>query len=192
MDLNKLRTAVFEKTGIRIDTNDPVFALVALNEAVLAECVEQQVRIANDATEKLAQQTSQLLEAGERNRKLLVQLSGTANTAGPNNMPAALLENPEVTETSRTGGPSSMQMIVGAASVAILTSALTLTGLWIARDRSLPAQSQLAHKPAVPAPAPALTPEQLVLIRDGERFARMWSRLDEATQLKIQGLIDQP
>ena len=37
MDQLKLRTLVFEKTGVRIDVDDPVFALVALNEAVLAE-----------------------------------------------------------------------------------------------------------------------------------------------------------
>jgi len=39
MEPHKLRTHVFDKTGIRIDVDDPVFALVALNEAVLAETV---------------------------------------------------------------------------------------------------------------------------------------------------------
>lgn len=37
MDLHKLQTAVFEKTGIRLDHKDPVFALVALNEVVVAD-----------------------------------------------------------------------------------------------------------------------------------------------------------
>lgn len=32
MDQQKLRTLVFEKTGVKIDVDDPVFALVALNE----------------------------------------------------------------------------------------------------------------------------------------------------------------
>ena len=43
MDQQKLRTLVFEKTGVRIDVDDPVFALVALNEAVLEEAVERHV-----------------------------------------------------------------------------------------------------------------------------------------------------
>jgi hypothetical protein len=37
MDLHKLQTAVFEKTGIRLDHKDPVFALVALNEVVVTD-----------------------------------------------------------------------------------------------------------------------------------------------------------
>jgi hypothetical protein len=43
MDQHKLRTLVFEKTGVRIDVDDPVFALVALNEAVLEEAVERHI-----------------------------------------------------------------------------------------------------------------------------------------------------
>jgi hypothetical protein len=54
MDQQKLRTLVFEKTGVRIDVDDPVFALVALNEAVLAEAVERHVALLDDATRKLA------------------------------------------------------------------------------------------------------------------------------------------
>ena len=43
MDQHKLRSHVFDKTGIKIDVDDPIFALVALNEAVLAETVERQL-----------------------------------------------------------------------------------------------------------------------------------------------------
>jgi hypothetical protein len=53
MDQQKLRTLVFEKTGVRIDVDDPVFALVALNEAVLAEAVERHVALLDDATRRL-------------------------------------------------------------------------------------------------------------------------------------------
>jgi hypothetical protein len=56
MDQQKLRTLVFEKTGVRIDVDDPVFALVALNEAVLAEAVERHVALLDDATRELAGQ----------------------------------------------------------------------------------------------------------------------------------------
>ena len=64
MDQQKLRTLVFEKTGVRIDIDDPIFALVALNEAVLAEAVERHVALLDDATADLADQAEALLAAG--------------------------------------------------------------------------------------------------------------------------------
>lgn len=56
VDQHKLRSHVFERTGIKIDTDDPIFALVALNEAVLAETVERQLAVLNAATDALAAQ----------------------------------------------------------------------------------------------------------------------------------------
>jgi ribosomal protein L12E/L44/L45/RPP1/RPP2 len=41
MDTQKLRSQVFEKTGVKIDLDDPVFAVVALNELVLEEAIER-------------------------------------------------------------------------------------------------------------------------------------------------------
>jgi hypothetical protein len=60
MDQHKLRTLVFEKTGVRIDVDDPVFALVALNEAVLAEAVERHVGLLREASAELAAQVATL------------------------------------------------------------------------------------------------------------------------------------
>ncbi|MFC0134549.1 hypothetical protein CR105_23135 [Massilia eurypsychrophila] len=37
MDIQRLQNQVFERTGIRIDAVDPVFTVVALNEAVFEE-----------------------------------------------------------------------------------------------------------------------------------------------------------
>ncbi|MFP5392933.1 MAG: hypothetical protein ACLGI6_15530 [Gammaproteobacteria bacterium] len=54
MDQHKLRTLVFEKTGVKIDVDDPVFALVALNEAVLEEAVERHVARIDAASAQLA------------------------------------------------------------------------------------------------------------------------------------------
>lgn len=54
MDQQKLRSLVFEKTGVKIDVDDPVFAVVALNEAVLAEAVERHVAIIDRASEAMA------------------------------------------------------------------------------------------------------------------------------------------
>jgi hypothetical protein len=60
MDQQKLRTLVFEKTGVRIDIDDPVFALVALNEAVLEETVERHVALLREANDTLAAQVAAL------------------------------------------------------------------------------------------------------------------------------------
>jgi hypothetical protein len=60
MDQQKLRTLVFEKTGVKIDVDDPVFALVALNEAVLAEAVERHTALLREANAELAAQVAQL------------------------------------------------------------------------------------------------------------------------------------
>ena len=56
VDQHKLRSHVFDKTGIKIDTDDPIFALVALNEAVLAETIERQLAILKAATDARAAQ----------------------------------------------------------------------------------------------------------------------------------------
>lgn len=37
MEIAKLQTAVFDKTGIRLDRTDPIFALVALNNVVIED-----------------------------------------------------------------------------------------------------------------------------------------------------------
>jgi hypothetical protein len=60
MDQQKLRSLVFEKTGVKIDVDDPVFALVALNEAVLAEAVERHVALLHEANAALAAQVGTL------------------------------------------------------------------------------------------------------------------------------------
>lgn len=54
MDQQKLRTLVFEKTGVKIDVDDPIFALVALNEAVLEETVERHIARLDEAAASLA------------------------------------------------------------------------------------------------------------------------------------------
>ena len=55
MDQHKLRSLVFEKTGVKVDIDDPIFALVALNEAVLAESVERHVARIDAASQELAE-----------------------------------------------------------------------------------------------------------------------------------------
>lgn len=56
MDQHKLRSLVFEKTGVKVDVDDPIFALVALNEAVLEEAVERHVARIDAASAALVRQ----------------------------------------------------------------------------------------------------------------------------------------
>ena len=56
MDRHTLRSHVFDKTGIKVDVDDPIFALVALNEAVLADTVGRQLALLDAATQALAAQ----------------------------------------------------------------------------------------------------------------------------------------
>jgi len=86
MDQQKLRTLVFEKTGVRIDIDDPVFAVVALNEAVLAEAVERHVALLDAATRELAVQAQGLRESGAICRCT----QGVARPAAPDRRSIAL------------------------------------------------------------------------------------------------------
>jgi hypothetical protein len=177
MDLNKLRTQVFEKTGIKIDTNDPLFALVALNEAVLSECVTPQLDNLQGATEQLKEQTKHLIEAGDRVKRLLLQMGQTVDDP----IPAVNT----ITTNSASGKSALPWRTIGAAGAISLSSALLVLG----------GQAALGY-PHIPTPVvvtpavvkPALTPEQTLLIQNGEKYAKMWPKLDAKTQDKIKAL----
>lgn len=192
MDLNKLRTLVFEKSGIKVDTSDPIFALVALNEAVLSECVEPHVAVLDSAADKLKAQTAQLLEASEAYRSLLQQLGEVSDAGG--SLPIAR-------ELAREqGAPDKLQSAIGAGwtrwhwaaaagSVALLSAVMTVGGQWVIGPKSAPVRAAQANTaPTVPM----LTPEQMVLMQNGEKYNRMWAKLDAKTQARIQALLQQP
>ncbi|HSY27325.1 MAG TPA: hypothetical protein VK832_07475 [Burkholderiaceae bacterium] len=175
MDLNKLRSLVFEKTGIKIETNDPIFALVALNEAVLSECVEQHITNLQGAAEQLKEQTTHLIQAGDRVKGLLLQMGQTVEDPPV----AGSVKAPPLEETTLP-----WRWIGAAAAISLCSASLVLGG-----------QAALGY-PRIPAPvvvaapnaAPALTPEQTVLIQNGEKYAKMWPKLDAKTQEKIRAL----
>ena len=129
MDQQKLRNLVFEKTGVKVDSNDPIFALVALNETVLAETVERHVALIDAATEQLAAQTRQLLEAGERYRQL-----HPASAPTPNDTPAAVPTMAPVAASSSTPAFNAgidRRLIVGAGAIALLSAFLTVGLQWL-------------------------------------------------------------
>lgn len=66
MDQQKLRNLVFEKTGVRIDVDDPVFALVALNEAVLEEAVQRHIALLHEASAQITGLPSRSVSAASQ------------------------------------------------------------------------------------------------------------------------------
>ena len=163
MDQQKLRTLVFEKTGVRIDVDDPIFALVALNEAVLAEAVERHVALIDDATADLADQADALLAVSRG------QGQGQGYSPAPALAEVGVKTAPPVQRRSE---------MANAALTAALTAALVLAG------------QALFFRPGTPPPstviAKELTPEQARAIRDGEKLASIVRKLDQKTRNAIQ------
>jgi hypothetical protein len=103
MDQQKLRTLVFEKTGVKIDVDDPVFALVALNEAVLAEAVERHVALLHEASAELG-----------------AQVAGLQGKPAPAPRPGAAVPSP--------GRAAEVRIAAIAAGAAVLGALLVLAG----------------------------------------------------------------
>lgn len=169
MDQQKLRTLVFEKTGVRIDIDDPVFALVALNEAVLAEAVERHVALLDDATASLAEQAQALFDGGHLPQSAARPATPTAALLKP--APAATL-------------PPEARMMAIAGAAAVLCALLVLLG------------QALFFKPAPVPPstviAKELTPDQAQAIRNGEKLAAIVQKLDAKTRNAIQAEMQKP
>ncbi|NHQ89517.1 hypothetical protein [Janthinobacterium lividum] len=106
MDQHKLRSHVFDKTGIKVDVDDPIFALVALNEAVLEETVERQLALLDAATQALAVQA---------------RAAGGLPAAAPQPGPEAPLSAPWFS-------PREWRLLGAAAIVSIASALLVLGG----------------------------------------------------------------
>ncbi|MGK5066544.1 hypothetical protein [Janthinobacterium sp. RT4P48] len=125
MDQHKLRTHVFDKTGIRIDVDDPIFALVALNEAVLAETVERQLALLDAATQALAAQARAAggLPAAPSQAPAPATAAGAAPPAVPVPVPA-----PVPAPTAPAGFTPREWRLLGAAAVVSVACALLVLG----------------------------------------------------------------
>jgi hypothetical protein len=162
MDQHKLRALVFEKTGVKIDVDDPVFALVALNEAVLAEAVERHVALLHEATDELAAQVA--------------TLQGRPAAASPASVSRAAPPAP-----AREAGVRSASIAAGAA---VLGALLVLGGqaIWF----------KPAPAPAPVVQAKALTPEQEAALRNADKLARVLDKLDRKTRAAIAAEMQKP
>jgi hypothetical protein len=164
MDQQKLRSLVFEKTGVKIDIDDPIFALVALNEAVLAEAVERHVALLDEATRELAVQASalQAAPAGSTRKRS----SKTAEAPPP---PPPLQEK---------------RLIAIAAGAAVLCAVLVLIGQAIFfRPQPIPAPVVQARE---------LTPEQSAAIKNNEKLGKVIQKLDQKTRNTITAEMQKP
>ncbi|MBV7537202.1 hypothetical protein KW842_15650 [Duganella sp. sic0402] len=161
MDQQKLRALVFEKTGVKIDVDDPVFALVALNEAVLEEAVQRHVALIDAASQELAQQA---------------RLAGGLPQAHDNHVhgehppgyvptPAAGAVRPISTQSPLIT-PRELRLLAAACGIAIL-SALTVLG------------GQAAFR------KPALTPEQAQSLQRAEQLEKSLRTLDPKLRAQL-------
>jgi len=160
MDHQKLRNLVFDKTGIRIDIDDPVFALVALNEAVLGEAVERHVALLDCATQKLALAAADLKSARSAQSGLKPH------------------PTPDLTHelTPAFSAPREARLIALGAGIAILAALLVLAG------------QMLFFKPAPESmiEVPRLTPGQAAALKNGEKLNQAVQKLDQKTRDLIE------
>lgn len=131
MDQHKLRTLVFEKTGVKIDIDDPVFALVALNEAVLEDAVERHVAAIDSATRELVERAR---AAGD--------LAPEARAAEPAPAGAVRASATQAPAMSRR----ELRLLAAAAGIALLSALVVLGGqAAFSRPGLTPAQTQALH-----------------------------------------------
>jgi len=176
MDQQKLRSLVFEKTGVRIDIDDPVFALVALNEAVLAETVERHIALIDAASQELVQHARAAggLAAqhdGGRKPPLLDATNEPAAVAGDTPSayapaPAAGPVRPIATQAPAIT-PRELRLLGAAAGVAVLSALLVLGG-------------QAAFS------KPGLTAEQSAALASADKLNKAIQKLDPKVREQLQ------
>ena len=169
MDQHKLRTLVFEKTGVKIDIDDPVFALVALNEAVLEDAVERHVAAIDSATRELVRRAR---DAGglapersvEHDASNELDLATSASSASR----AAADPAPVPTHAAGTGiTRHEWRLLAAAAGVAVLSALLVLGG-------------QAAFT------KPGLTAAQTQSLQEAERLKTAINQLEPKLRAEVQ------
>lgn len=169
MDQHKLRTLVFEKTGVRIDIDDPVFALVALNEAVLEDAVERHIAAIDSATRELVRRAR---DAGglapersvEHDASNELDLAASAATiTRPEAAPVPAHAHEPATSISR----HEWRLLAAAAGVAVLSALLVLAG-------------QAAFT------KPGLSAAQTRSLQEAERLKTAINQLDPRLRAEVQ------
>jgi|SRR5471032_3419135 len=211
MDQHKLRSLVFEKTGVRVDIDDPIFALVALNEAVLAEAVERHVALIDAASQELVRHARHAGGIGGVGGVGSIGGSGIGSVAAPHADGAfidATNEPVQAEAAERAGGathvpapalpvhaiatqaalctPREMRLLGAAAGVSLLCALLVLGG------QALFFKPRPLAAPVVQIQAKTLTPEQTLALQNGEKLARAVQKLDPKIRTQIQTELQKP
>lgn len=205
MDQHKLRTLVFEKTGVKIDIDDPVFALVALNEAVLEDAVQRHVALMDSTSRELvrhARAAGGLAAESPATRRKGTVLDATnealeqeaastpAAPVGANSAAGSATSTTtrlaSVDTASSLAVPASAsfdarekRLLAAAAGIAVLSALLVLAG------------QALFFKPVAP-PAPIvqqakeLTPAQLLALDRADKLDKAILKLDPKTRAQLQ------
>jgi anti-sigma factor RsiW len=171
MDQQKLRSLVFEKTGVKIDIDDPIFALVALNEAVLEEAVERHVATIDAASRELAQHARVV---GGISAAAAAPSSASVTDADADGARKAAA--PDATLASAVT-PRDWRLLAAAAGVAIVSALVVLGG-----------QAAFSTPPAAPIveQAKALTPEQTLALQNAAKLTKAIEKLDPKVRSQLQ------
>lgn len=202
MDQHKLRTLVFEKTGVKIDIDDPVFALVALNEAVLEDAVQRHVALMDSTSRELVRHaraagglaaesptarrkgavldaTNEALEHDAAAQAAPHSATQPASGQPASHAPAPASPSNAVAPTSASFDGREKRLLLAAAGVATLSALLVLAG------------QALFFKPVAP-PAPIvqqakeLTPAQLLALERADKLDKAILKLDPKTRAQLQ------
>ncbi len=197
MDPQKLRTLVFEKTGIKIDTTDPVFALVALNESVLEEALQrhlaalQQAHLVNPPpvnqpayrhrTDNWESDEPAPASAAPGSAGLAADAALAAAASAASSAAAPIL--PETVGTVPPA-PLDRRLLLGAAATSLCSALLVLTGqaLW----------GWMPPKPTPSAPPNVQQKPQAQPALPAEKLARALEKLDPKSRAIVQAELDKP
>ena len=188
MDQQKLRSLVFEKTGVKIDVDDPVFALVALNEAVLAETVERHIALIDAASQELVRHARSAGGLGAQqdggrkpaaldatNEPVLTAEAATAAASAPAGYaPAPAMPVRAIATQSPAITPRELRLLGAAAGVSLLCALLVLAG------------QAAFFKPPAPAVQQALTPEQSAALANADKLNQAIQKLDPKIRAQLQ------
>lgn len=216
MDQQKLRSLVFEKTGIKIDTSDPVFAVVAMNEALLEEAVQRHLLVLEQSSQAILQQLHALRAlhspqaAGESAPVIGVQddiweasVAGSAvaetdaKAAQANSAPGlskVANATANVTSNPATLNPPASNSSTAplAPSAAPIQAQLRVAAMTALMTVALMLPTLGMFGPRQSSPAASLTPQQQNQLRQAEKLQKLLPSLDAKTRAQIEAELQKP
>lgn len=188
LDHNKLRLRVFEQTGIKLGNDDPIFALVALNDAVLEETYGRHAALIEDATRKLRAQAKKLEQTGGPiGQAQTGPDSDDADTDGGFDGEDEARQPPSPSATPAGGAASiDWRWLAGIGASGVLSAVLVLCGLWLFGGPSSWSRQPVQAQQQAQAATPSLSAEQQALLQNAEKLNKIVQKLDGKTKSLIR------